>query len=159
MAALASGLTGQIPGMIGILESSMGSQPQRIARMGESEREWFRNAMGILGLQGLTAGQREARAGLREFTQGVPGQSVATQAAMDVFRTQPIAEYFVGLSGFRVRARGHRGSRGAGRATGLRSACATGHTKQICGDASIGGFRGRGLCATDGIAGGGGTAP
>lgn len=112
-AALASTFTGAMPGLGNILQQSMEFDPQRIARMRPREREWRRDVLGSVGPSGLTAAQREARGllrgqlglsnlqreerdVLRGFTQGAPGQSVATQAAMDAFRTQQLPQILQG---------------------------------------------------------------
>lgn len=102
-----------MPGLGNILQTSMEFDPQRIARMGPREREWRQNVLSSVGPSGLTASQREARGlfrgsqglsnlqreerdVLRGFTQGEPGQSVATQAAMDAFRTQQLPQILQG---------------------------------------------------------------
>jgi hypothetical protein len=96
--ALAGGLTGTIPSMLGILGESYATQPQEIAGMGPQERQWRQEAMGMLGTSGLTAAQREERRGLREFTTGEIGQSPATLAAMQAFKTQQLPGILSGSS-------------------------------------------------------------
>jgi hypothetical protein len=96
MAALASGLTGQIPGMVDILGNVMQRQPQRIPGLSPSELRWRGEAMHMLGGSGLTQSQREARRGLRELTGGEIGQSPATQAAMAAFTQQQLPSILSG---------------------------------------------------------------
>lgn len=94
--SLSSTLTGAMPGLGQILSSSMEFNPQRIPGLRPSEREWRRDVMGMVGPAGLTESQREARRALRTFTSGEPGQSAATQAAMEAFKTQQLPQILQG---------------------------------------------------------------
>jgi hypothetical protein len=97
--ALANQITGVVPYAGRILTGPGGlvdPHAQEVAGMGPQERQWRQEAMSMLGGQGLTGAQREARQGLRQFTQGELGQSPATLAAMQAFKAQQLPSILSG---------------------------------------------------------------